>query len=272
MTRRAAALFALALPACGVLGGGDPLAEAADSLGAVRSGILGFRLAAETPGGQEAGFFLRGVFSLPEGAELPLADLTYGRIGVPDGPKTAFVSTGDAAYLEVDGAAYELPPESVGELVGAPAASEEGPFDQLELAEWVDEPRTTEGSPLGEDGVPTTIVSGDLDVVVALNDLFDLARGAGGFDLPALEGDEAERLRNAVEDAHLEVVTADDVFRRLEIRVELAADAPQALADPLADLLGVGFELQVSIDEPNERVTVEPPEDPRPLEELPGGP
>lgn len=269
MRRGPLALLALACASCGLVGG-DPLADAADSLGDIRSGVLAFRLVAESEGGQEAGFFLRGAFSLPEGEELPVADLTYGRLGIEGEPRTSFVSTGDAAYLTVDGTAYELPPESVGDLVGSAAPGDEGPFDQLEMTEWVDDPEESEGRPLGEDGVPTTVVSGELDVVTALNDLFDLARG-NGFDLPPLEGDEAERLREAVEDARLEVVTADGVFRRLTVTVDLGSDAPQALQEPLAELLGVRFQLHVAIDEPNEPVTVEPPSDPQPIEDLAPG-
>ena len=270
MRRAAPALVAFACASCGLIGG-DPLADAADGLAAIRSGVLGFRLVAETEGGQEAGFFLRGAFSLPEGEELPIADFSYGRIDSGDEPRTRFVSTGDAAYLEIEGTAYELPPETVSDLVGAAAPSEEGPFSHLEVTEWVDDPDESEGRPLDEGSAPTTVISGELDVVAALNDLFDLARDAGGFDLPPLDGEDAEMLRNAVEDARVELVTADDVFRRLEVTVDLAGDAPGSLEDPLADLLGVGFRLQVSIDEPNEPVTVDAPSDPRPIEELAPG-
>jgi hypothetical protein len=268
--RRAASAGAalVVCASCGFLSP-SPLEAAADSLAEVRSGTLGFRLVAETPGGQEAGFFLRGTFALPEGAELPQADLTYGRVGVAGESETTFLATGDAAYVEVEGQAYELPPEAVGALVGAADPGEDGLFGELELDEWVREPEVTEGPPVGGDDGPSTVVEGDLDVVAALNDLTGLARAAGGFDLPPLEGDEAERLEAAVDGAHLKVVTdGDDVFRRLEIAVELGADAPDALAGPLEDLLGVAFELQVSIDDPNSSVTVDPPTDARPIEEL----
>ncbi len=242
---------------CGLVGS-DPLERAASSLRDIRSGTLGFRLLAETEGGQEAGFFLRGVFSLPEGAELPLADLSYGRLGISGEPDTGFVSTGEAAFVEVDGQAYELPPAAVESLVGAAEPADEGPFGELELEDWVKEPEVSDGRPIDANGGESVVIEGDLDVVRALNDLLDLARGTGGFDVPPLEGEEAERLEAAVESARLETMTDDDdVFRRLEIEVELGADAPESLSEPLADLLGVGFKLQVSIDEPNEPVHVE---------------
>lgn len=269
--RRAVATGAAAFlcASCGFFGGDDPLADAAASLAEVRSGVLGFRLVAESAGGEEAGFFLRGPFSLPEGADLPQAELTYGRVGVPGESETTFISTGDAAYIELEGQAYELPPDAVADLVGAADPGEGGLFGQLRLEEWVREPSVSEGDAVDGEGAASTVVEGDLDVVAAINDLTRLARDTGGLDLPALEGDEAERLEAAVESAHLEVVLdGDDVFRRLEIAVDLAADAPDALAEPLADLLGVAFELQVSIDEPNSAVTVEPPSDALPIEEL----
>ncbi|MFN2588281.1 MAG: hypothetical protein ABR613_09225 [Actinomycetota bacterium] len=268
MRLRALCCAALAAASCGTISE-DPLATAATSLRDIRSGVLGFRLQAETDGGEESGFFVRGSFSLPEDDSLPVADLTYGRLGTPEEAETGLILTGDAAYAEVDGQAYELPPESVAGMVGA-VDLEGGPLFDLELGKWVDDPEVSEGAAL--DGVPTTAIAGELDVVTALNDLLDLARDAGTLDIPPIEGDEAERLNEAVESARLEVVVDDDdAFRRLDVSVDLGAEARGALHDALEGLLGVGFELQVSIDRPNEPIEVAPPADPLPIEELTGG-
>ena len=268
MRLRALALVALAATSCSAVAD-DPLASAAESLREIRSGILGFRMKAETSGGEESGFFLRGAFSLPEGGDLPVADLTYGALGIPGETETGMILTGDAAFAEIDGQAYELPEESAAGLAGA-FDPEKGPLVDLELGTWVDDPEISEGAPL--DGAPTEVIEGDLDAVAALNDLLDLARDAGTFDLPPIEGDDAEALEEAVDSSRLRVVTdGEGTFRRLEITVDLGAEAPEALHDALAGLLGVRFELQVSIDEPNETIEVEPPESPLPIEELVGG-
>lgn len=267
MRARALCAAALLATSCGLVGGDDPLGAAASNLGDVRSGVLGMRLVATTEGGQEAGFFLRGKFSLPEDASLPVADLSYGRLGTDAEPETTFISTGDVAYIEVAGQAYELPGETVSDLTGSDQPGDEGPFDDLEPDTWIGDSTVGPGPPI--DGVETETVEGDLDVVTALNDMLDVARGFGGVDLPPIEGDEADRLEAAVRSAHLRAtVDHNDLLRRLEIAVELGADAPEALAAPLEDLLGVSFKLQFSIDQPNEPVVVEAPEGALPLEEL----
>ncbi|MDQ3957830.1 MAG: hypothetical protein M3273_05855, partial [Actinomycetota bacterium] len=264
--RAALCLAALLASSCGTFGA-HPLADAADSLDEIRSGVLGFRLIAETAGGQEAGFFLRGPFSLPDDGSLPLADLSYGQIGTDVQAGYGFVSTGDAAFIEIAGEAYELPSDRVAALFGAAEPADEGVFDELHLEEWVEDPEVSEGPVL--DGEPTEEIEGDLHVVVALNDMLDATGGVGGSDIPPVEGEDAERLEAAVESARLLVVTdSDGTFRRLEITVDLEADAPAALQEPLKDLLGVGFKVQMSIDRPNGEVSVEAPLAPRPFEDL----
>lgn len=177
-----------------------------------------------------------------------------------------FISTGKAAYVEIGGTAYELPPENTESLRGDPQAAEEGPFDQLELDTWVTDPETSEGETV--DGVETETIAGRLDVVAAANDLFGLARDLGGTTVPAVEGEEAERLRAAVESASLEVVIGrdDELLRRLRIDVDLTATAPDRLEPALAELLGVRFQLLLAIEDPNEPVRVEPPPDSLPAQ------
>lgn len=104
--------------------------------------------------------------------------------------------------------------------------------------------------------------------MAAANDLFGLARDLGGTTVPAVEGEEAERLRAAVESASLEVVIGrdDELLRRLRIDVDLTATAPDRLEPALAELLGVRFQLLLAIEDPNEPVRVEPPPDSLPAQ------
>jgi hypothetical protein len=217
------------------------------------------RLSAMTRAGADTGFQISGPFSLPEDDSLPTADLTIEQLGVQAGQAVRFISTGDAAFVEVEGTAYELPGAQAESLRGDPQAAEEGPFDQLELDTWVSDPETSESGTV--DGVKTETLAGRLDVVTAANDLFDMARFFGTTTVPEIEGEEAERLRSAVESASLEVVTGrdDGLLRRLHIDVDLAAGAPDRLEPALSELLGVRFQLLLEIADPNEPVEVEPP-------------
>ena len=257
---RVAALLILVAPACGWPGSGGPLATAGDKLGDIRSGVMNLRLVAATRSGSETGFAISGPFSLPSDESLIEADLNLRQLGPQAAPQVRFVSTGEAAYVEVEGKTYQLPPEQAESLRGDAEAGEGGPFDGLDLDSWVIDPEVTEGEEL--DAVETQTIRGRLDVVAAAQDLFDMARDFGGVSLPAIEGEEAERLSDAVESSSLEVVTGreDGLLRRLDIQVDLAASAPERLEPALSDLLGVGFELLLEIEDPNEPVQVTPPE------------
>jgi hypothetical protein len=122
------------------------------------------------------------------------------------------------------------------------------------------DPEVSEGEVL--DGVETERISGRLDVVAAAQDLFAMARDFGGVSVPAIEGEEAERLSDAVKSSSLEVITGreDGLLRRLELQVDLEASAPKKLEPALSDLLGVGFELLLEIEDPNDPIRVAPPE------------
>jgi hypothetical protein len=246
---------------CGPRGADGPLAAAGEKLADIRSGVMTLRLVATARSGADTGFEVSGPFSLPEDDSLPTADLTLEQLGVKSAEPVRFISTGRSAYVETGGTAYELPPENTESLRGDPEAGQEGPFDQLELDSWVIDPKTSEGETV--DGVETETISGRLDVLAAANDLFGLAQDLGGTTVPGIEGEEAERLRAAVESASLEVVIGrdDELLRRLRIDVDLSASAPERLEPALGDLLGVKFSLLLAIEDPNEPVRVEPPPD-----------
>ncbi|MFN2491128.1 MAG: hypothetical protein ABR529_15635 [Actinomycetota bacterium] len=169
-----------------------------------------------------------------------------------------FISTGDAAFMEMDGATYELPPEQVAGLRGSPDASRRGPFDELDVDSWVIDPAVEEGARL--DGVPTERLRAEVDVVAALNDLIGMA-GSLGAQTEPIEGEDAERLRRVVRAAQLELSTGreDGLLRRLTLDVDLGARPAPALREALDGLLGVSFSLRLDISGPNEPVQVSAP-------------
>lgn len=273
MKRMAAAAAVMVLLAgCGS-DAKDVVTQTADNLESLRSGLLELRVSATSaPGDEEiaeAGFELIGSFQLPEEGELPVADLEYTDLGADEPSTQGFISTGDQVFIEVEGQAYELPEEQTQTLRGG-GGDEEGIFAGAAVDEWLIDPELTEGESL--EGAEVDRVSGELDVVAALNDLFAIAQRFGaGAEFTTIDGDEAERLENAVQSSHMEVVSGaeDRLLRRLLIEVELALDEEQRLAEVLGPLAGAGFRVDMSISEPNQPVEVEAPSDPLPVEELP---
>lgn len=250
----------------------DVITETADNLEELRSGALELKVSttngAEEEDQAEAGFELSGSFQLPEEGELPVADLEFTDIGADQPVTRGFISTGDQAFIEVDGQAYELPDEQTQTLRGG-GGSDEGIFEGAAVGEWFIEPELEEGAEL--DATEVDRVTGELDVVAALNDLFEVAGRFGQASaFQPIQGEEAERLENAVESSHVEVVsgTEDRLLRRLLIEVDLAINEEVEIRELLGPLAGVSFTIEMSISEPNQPVEVSPPADPLPIEEL----
>ncbi len=243
-----------------------PLEKTAAKLGDIRSGNMEMRLVASTPAGQKTGFELKGPFSMPEGQGLPEADLTYTRFAGKAEDVFGFVSTGDAAFIRVGQRTYCLPNEKVQSMRGSDDAGNRGPFSGLDLDDWVPDSEVV----TSEDGSNTETVSGELDVVAAINDLLGIARDYGGIDRPEIEGDDAELLRGAVKQANLRMVTGKDdrILRSLLVTVDFGGDPPEAFRKALEGISGVNFTLQLKLAEPNSEINVETPANPLPYERL----
>jgi hypothetical protein len=220
--RKSRAIGLLLLLASGC-GGGTPLAATGDKLAEIRSGVITLRLVGATRAGAETGFAISGPFSLPDDDSLPEAELQIEQFGPQSAEPVVFTSTGERAFVEIGGDVHELAPEQVASLRGSAEPGDEGPFDGLDIDSWVTDPKVSGGEVV--DGVETETIRGPLDVVAAANDLFGMARDFGGAAIPEIESEEAERLRDAVETATLEVVVGkeDGFLRRLDIDVDLAA-------------------------------------------------
>lgn len=262
MTGRAAAIavMVLALGACARRG---PLEQTAANLGDVKSGIVDLSVVATAAGGERTGFRIQGPFAMPEGEELPLADITYTRYLGTTEDSFGFVSTGEAAFLETGGRAYRLPDERVQSMIGSENAGGRGPFSELDLDGWVPEPEV-------EKSGDTEAIRGELDVVAAVNDMLDIAREYGGVDRPAIEGDDAEQLRRAVRQAGLELVTGaeDRILQSLVINVDFGTEPPEAFRRAMEGLTGLNFKVELVIQQPNSDVSVEAPANPLPYDRL----
>lgn len=266
--RRGSGLAALACAAVLAGCGGDPaqdvLTETGQALGSVRSGTLVLEVVLGSQDDQDAdtGFRLEGPFSLDAG-QLPVMRMEYTRLVGPQQATVTLISTGDEAFVEVDGVAYALPPDRA---AGLRREGGEGGLGALDLAEWAESPRLAEAP----DDATTDTVTGGANLVAVLNDLFRLAGGLGAEGLGVPEGQEAESLKNAVTASSIEVVTRRDdrVLDRLAVRVDLGSTASLSEAG-FPNLPGGRLRVDLALTDPGGNVQVEAPADPQPLDELP---
>ena len=187
-----AALCGLAPTACGGEAPGEVVARTQANLARIRSGDLDARLviAAEGPKRTGAtGFELHGPFELPRSAgDLPKARIAYTQIAGSRRATVTLVSTGERAYIEVRGKAYELTPDQERQLreaggplgggsgSGAPGATA-SPTGSLDLAAWLREPDLSGGGSIG--GAETDRVTGEVDVASVVTDVLGAAERLG---------------------------------------------------------------------------------------------
>jgi hypothetical protein len=276
---RAAALALVCVLAAGCGGGGTDdgkalLDRSLGSLGRIGSGNLQASLLL-TPrgiGGKTEGVELSGPFALPQAGALPVARLAYTRIDGPQRTRLTLVSTGDRAFVERDGKAYELERSQVDQLGSAvdalPATSR---LLRERIEDWIESPsRTTCGSLGG--GEYVDCVQGSLDAEAFLSDLLGAAKllGRGGSSLST--ADPAE-LAKAVRSGTVKVATGrqDGLFRALAVDVDFGATAPAGLSTLLGTLAGAHLHVDAGLSAPNRPVVVPPPPNPLPLSELSGG-
>lgn len=271
-----AAAVCLLICGCGNEAAGA-LEDTAAKLGDVRSGDLSMKLVVSpSTEGSDLGFELDGPFQLPSrDGQLPEAALRYHQIAGAERGGVDFISTEQGAWIEVEGQAYELPPERVAGLEVGGTSGEGGPLDGLDVSAWTDDEQLEQGEPVAGD--PTDRISGKVDVVAALNDAIATARELGGGavvpGLAAIEGEDAERLRKAVRSSSLEVLTGkeDRLLRSLNLDLDFALDVPKDLAGGLGRLSGAKVAFDLRIEDPNGSVTVKEPTDVLPFSALPSG-
>jgi hypothetical protein len=220
-------------------------------------------------GDATAGFEVSGPFSfdVDEGS-LPLADITYRQIG-GEGKGFRFISTTESAFLDVAGQVYELPPGQVEGLRVSEGGT--GGLEQLGVETWLTNPKVTNGGRVG--GVATDKVTAGLDVVAAMNGLISTAQAMGATavaDVPPVEGEDAQQLRQAVESTSFKLLVGkeDRLLRRLEMSIDFAPGASRRLGEELSSLVQARLAMELAIDDPNSAIEIEEPEGARPYSEL----
>ena len=263
MRKLVLAVVACLLTACSQ-DGGTPLATTAENISDIRSGEFQLEVTIEAADGSATtGFTLVGPFSLSEEAgALPIADLTYVQIAGDEEGGGRFIATGKGVFTEIDGQVYELPEDQIESFRTSGEEDADSVFAGIDVDEWVIDPTT-------EESEDTTTITGDLDVVTAMNDIFQIAQRFGAAGLPRIEGDEAARVEGAVRSATITVESgADDgLLRHLAVTIDFGVEN-QDLTEALGPLAGASFDLELTIENPNEPVEVDEPPDSIPLEEL----
>ena len=269
--RRAALIAAVALAGCG--GGNDEEAGGLLERGFstdVRSGVASVDAELDLEGidGIEGPLrlALEGPFEVAGGdpTDLPDLDMDFRASGAGQEFTGRVVLTRENAWVEYGGSTYEVGEELWTQVrraldeqgQGQPETFAEAGLDPLD---WVDGAEVE-----GEErvsGVRTTKVSGTLDIEAVLRDSNELS---GGERLPESTLGDVE---DVIEDVEFEAwIGADDIWRRLA--TEAALDVPEEERDSVGGLERGSLSLEVELDEPNEPVEIEEPQDARPLDEL----
>ncbi len=246
------------------------------NLAKVKSGDIRMAMTATAGAEGEArpvGFEVEGPFSVASAVgQLPLARLRHTRVVGKTLPPTTFVSTGQRAFLEVDGKAYELPPDRVEALRAKEAPKGGGAgLQRLDLAKWFAEPKVSDGGRL--DGAPVQRVTGAVEVVNALNDIVAVADEVGtatGEGLQPVDPAGAERVKRAVRSSALEVITGKDdhLLRSIRLDVTFAANDLEGLQQALGPLSGTRLHFELRLSGLNRKVEVAAPASARPFSEL----
>jgi len=274
--RRAApallAALALAAAGCGGGGGGGNDAEATDLLERgfatdVDTGVLTLDAELELKGGDQLDGPLRLELDGPFRAagsptEMPDADMEFRASGAGQDFEGRVIVTRENAWIEFRGATYEVGEELWARALealeeqdqGGPRSFREAGVDPLD---WLDGVETERDEDVA--GVPTTKVSGSLDVEQMLRDFNRLSRDPDQ-QIP-------DNVDDFVDDVDFEAWIAEDgVWRRISAETEF--DVPEEERDAVGGLEGGRVSLDVELDEPNEPVQIEGPAEARPIDEL----
>jgi hypothetical protein len=274
----------LGLSACGDEPDPDQVVEEAFSQ-PIESANVTLSLAFQVEGGEEAEPF-RVELSGPctAQAEDSFASFDYD-VALQGGgatiPGVGLISTGDNAFIEVQGVAYELGQQVIARLNRAIAESGEpsagcgalgfnvGGFG-LEAGDAITDASVEDDEEVG--GVDTTHVSGSIDVPSVLTELNALAQQAqglgGGTPAPALSEAQLAELADRIEGATVDVFAGKDdgAVRRFVATLDVAA--AEGATPELQGVTGGTASLQVEFTEVGEEQEIAVPEDPQPLEDL----
>jgi hypothetical protein len=235
-------LFAVLLAGCGK---SSELEQTQANMAKQKSGTIDLRLAASAGSGDTlsgpAGFRLTGPFSFEGKHDLAVFNLTYTQLLGAKSKVTKVSSTGSAAFVDAGAKTYRVAQRDLGPLRLADNPS--GGFDDLGIAGWVQNPKTTKGS-------STDRITGVVNAPDLLSDLARVAGPLGGDDqLAALNGDPAKRLQKLVKSSSIEIVTGakDHQLRSLHAVIDFGTRAPNELRHTLGKYAQARIDVRLSM-------------------------
>lgn len=259
----AAATAAILLgAACGDEDDG-PLSATEDAMAELQAGTLELELSASAGEGDDrtgpVGFRLEGPFSFAGDTELAVFDLEYTRLLGDDERTTAVTSTGEEAFVTVDGAAYRVPADDARAL--RLGDDEEG-FGDLGISGWATDVEVTDGDEV--DGRPTERITGEVDAADLLSDLARLAGSlSGDEELQPLDDDTGDRLQELVRNSSIEVVTdaEDHRLHSLVAVIDFGNAVPEELRASLGAYASSRIEVHLALVPGSDDLEVEAPAD-----------
>ncbi len=250
-----------------VAGGcGQPsaLEQTEANMAKLKAATMDLRLAASAGTGDTAsgpvGFRLKGPFAFSTDHELAVFDLDYTQLLGSNSRTTEVRSTGEAAFVTAGNKTYRVTDDDVASLRVSKDAK--GGFADLGIAGWVKDAKTKSGA--NEDGGPTEVITGKVNVGDLLSDLARTAGPLGGDDqLAALDPGAAERLQRLVRASTITVVTGakDRQLRSLRAVMDFGTRTPKELRDVLGRYADARIEVRLSLTDRNKSLRVKAPVD-----------
>jgi len=227
------------------------LAPVERALDEVESGDIDLAFLVNRAEGEPVAFEMHGPFEIPSSGDgLPVAELTYNQRNGPTNNETKFIADGENAWVVTAERTVKIEGKRLDSLKGGEDVSG---LQGLHPTAWfAGEIKESPGEAVG--GVKTTSYGGEVDVLAFLNDIAGLAGNLGAEAPASLEGENAERVRKAIQSSSLEVLagTDDDILRRVAFEVKLSPG--EDLKEILGDLAGVTLRFEFELVDVNEPV------------------
>lgn len=250
-----AALAVLAVVAgCGGSGGpAEPALEQTNrNLAKIKSGVLSLSVQMSPKGGDEVGYAIEGPVQLAAEGEAPLADVRYTQRANGQEETVRLVLTEKGGWVERDGKRTDLTQSQLDDLRASGSLLGQGGLEGLGFERWIADPKLSDGPD------ETDKVTGDLDVVAAMNGLAGLSGLLGG-GTPEVGESHRDEVDEAVKDSSFELLTGKDdrLLRKLAIMFEIDTDVPDELREALGEeRVGARFEFDLALDEVNQPVQI----------------
>jgi hypothetical protein len=217
---------------------------------------------------------LNGPYRSGPAGGLPDADLDVTISGGGQTFSMGLLSTGERAFVEFGGTAYEVSAETVKRLNGRGGRGGTGLRGALQQRfgvdplEWVVDARDEGEATIGDD--ETRHVRADVDVNKTLEDLNQVVArtAAPGRPPPTLDDDQIESIGEVIDDPKLDVYVGRDDGKIRRFSLDLAFEVPEGDRKRFNGLKSGTITLDVELTEVGQPQRIEEPRSSRPYSEL----